>query len=481
MNQLDVHFQQAQDAFWILKSLDKNKMAAFLIEMAEQIDQIRERLIPTAAKESHLPEGRITGELGRTLGQIKLFAQLVEEGSWVEATIDHSDPDRTPAPKPDLRRMLKPLGIVVVFGASNFPLAFSTAGGDTVSALAAGCPVIYKAHPAHPETSRMVAEAIKTAVRKSDLPKGTFQHVEGGIETGQALAAHPMTKAVAFTGSFKGGKSLFDTANAREVPIPVYAEMGSVNPIFALEKQLGKDRNGLAANFVGSLTLGVGQFCTNPGLIFVPRSLEADFSKAVVDRLKEVVGATMLYDGICDTYYQSLEALAKKDQLKWEHIAEPSALLTGNPALAKIDAEDWLQDEAFQDEVFGPFGMIVVYEDANQLEKVANQLKGQLTCTLWAEPGEISELHKFRSILEEKCGRLLFKGVPTGVEVGHAMQHGGPFPATTDSRSTSVGVYAIKRFARPLAYQDMPESLLPDALKEDNPLGIRRMTDGKWD
>ncbi|MEX0881943.1 MAG: aldehyde dehydrogenase (NADP(+)), partial [Cyclobacteriaceae bacterium] len=202
---------------------------------------------------------------------------------------------------------------------------------------------------------------------------------------------------------------------------------------------------------------------------------------AVVDRLKEVVGATMLYDGICDTYYQSLEALAKKDQLKWEHIAEPSALLTGNPALAKIDAEDWLQDEAFQDEVFGPFGMIVVYEDANQLEKVANQLKGQLTCTLWAEPGEISELHKFRSILEEKCGRLLFKGVPTGVEVGHAMQHGGPFPATTDSRSTSVGVYAIKRFARPLAYQDMPESLLPDALREDNPLGIRRKMDGKWD
>ncbi|MEX2514413.1 MAG: aldehyde dehydrogenase (NADP(+)) [Cyclobacteriaceae bacterium] len=481
MNQLDVHFQQAQDAFWILKSLDKNKLATFLKKMAEQIDQIRERLIPTASMESHLPEGRITGELGRTLGQIQLFAQLVEEGSWVEATIDHADPDRVPAPKPDLRRMLKPLGTVVVFGASNFPLAFSTAGGDTVSALAAGCPVIYKAHPAHPETSRMVAEAIKTAVRKSDLPKGTFQHVEGGIDIGQALVAHPLTKAVAFTGSFKGGKSLFDAAQSREVPIPVYAEMGSVNPIFALDHRLRKDIGGMAAAYAGSLSLGVGQFCTNPGLIFIPQTLAAEFGKEVAEKLKQVVSAPMLHEGICKSYYESVDKLNQDPHLEWLLKATPSEVLTGNVGLAKVMASDWLADDQLQEEVFGPFGLIVVYEDKTQLETIAHQLKGQLTCTVWGEEEELKTHSKFLSLLEEKCGRLLFKGVPTGVEVGHAMQHGGPFPSTTDSRSTSVGTYGIKRFARPLAYQDMPEDMLPEALKKGNPLGIWRKVDGEMD
>lgn len=480
MSQTELYFQQAQEAFLVFKSLENKKKSAFLEEMASQIEAIKDHLIPTAAKESHLPEGRITGELGRTLGQIRLFAKVVDEGSWVEAVVDHADPERSPLPKPDIRRMLKPLGPVVVFGASNFPLAFSTAGGDTVSALAAGCPVIYKAHPAHPETSRMVAEAIKNAVRLSKLPKGVFQHVEGGIETGQELATHPVAKAVAFTGSFRGGKALFDAANKRETPIPVYAEMGSVNPIFAFEKRLTNQLEALAGAYAASLTMGVGQFCTNPGLIFVPRSVEKAFSEAVSTRLEEVVAAPMLHEGIASSYYSALEGLAAREQLVWLKTAAASELLTGNAALAKVDAKDWLQDVAFQEEVFGPFGIMVIYDDHQDLEQITLQLKGQLTCTVWAEDAELESSRGFISLLEEKCGRLLFKGVPTGVEVGYAMHHGGPYPSTTDSRSTSVGVFAIKRFARPVAYQDMPETILPEALKDNNPLGIWRTVDGDW-
>ncbi|WP_162416412.1 aldehyde dehydrogenase (NADP(+)) [Cyclobacterium roseum] len=481
MSQIDVNFQDAQQAFLQLKTINKNKLADFLEEMAKQIDGIRDDLIPAAARESHLPEGRITGELGRTLGQIRLFAQLVSEGSWVEATIDRADPERKPAPKPDIRRMLKAIGPVVVFGASNFPLAFSTAGGDTVSALASGCPVIYKAHPAHPETSRMVAESIKDAVRISGLPKGTFQQVEGGIDAGQQLVVHPLAKAVAFTGSFRGGKALFDACNARENPIPVFAEMGSVNPIVAFEGYLSGQLEAAASAYSGSLTLGVGQFCTNPGLIFIPKSKEEAFSKAVLNNLKEVSGAPMLHEGICHSYYQALETLSQSKELTWLLTSEPSELLTGNAALAKVKAKDWLENEAFQEEVFGPFGIMVVYENEAQLKELAEKLKGQLTCTVWAEVGELEKNAPFLSLLEEKCGRILFKGVPTGVEVGHAMQHGGPFPSTTDSRSTSVGTYGIKRFARPVAYQDMPKQLLPEALKDENPLGIMRKVDGKWE
>ncbi|MFC4870094.1 aldehyde dehydrogenase (NADP(+)) [Negadavirga shengliensis] len=480
MSQIDLYFQQAQEAFLVFKTLENDKKSAFLEEMASQIDAVRNQLVPTAARESHLPEGRITGELGRTLGQIKLFAKLIAEGSWVEAVIDHADPERSPLPKPDIRRMLRPLGPVVVFGASNFPLAFSTAGGDTVSALAAGCPVIYKAHPAHPETSRMVAEAIRTAVRLSKLPKGVFQHVEGGAETGQELAAHPLAKAVAFTGSFRGGKALFDTANRREVPIPVYAEMGSVNPIFAFEKRLDNQMEALAGAYVSSLSLGVGQFCTNPGLIFIPQSAEANFSAAVASLLEEVVSAPMLHEGIAKSYYTSLENLKSSNKLEWLKTATASELLTGNAAFAKVQAADWLDDDDFQEEVFGPFGIMVVYKDGGELEQIALQLKGQLTCTVWAEEAELEDNQGFLNLLEEKCGRLLFKGVPTGVEVGYAMQHGGPYPSTTDSRSTSVGTHAIKRFVRPVAYQDMPGKFLPDALKEANPLGIWRTVDGSW-
>lgn len=477
---LDQIFQSAQEAFLYYKNVSGKEKAAFLRKIADGLEAEKTSLIPLASGESNLPEARITGELGRTLGQIRLFANLVEEGSWVEAVIDHADPERAPVPKPDIRRFLTALGPVVVFGASNFPLAFSTAGGDTISALAAGCPVIYKAHPAHPETSRLVGQVIHKALIDYGLPIGIFTHVEGGIEIGQALAKHPLVKAVAFTGSFAGGKALFDAASQRKEPIPVFAEMGSVNPIIALKEKLGNNLEALAKQFVASLTLGAGQFCTNPGLIMVPAEHAAVFAKAVKNELEQIIAAPMLHSGIAEAYYNALAILEGRKELEWIQVAEAKDLIKAYPALAKIKASDWLEDEHFQQEVFGSFALMVVYEHFNELYAIAQRLHGQLTITLWGEEDELAKKVDLINQLEEKCGRLLFKGVPTGVEVGYAMQHGGPYPATTDSRFTSVGVYAIKRFARPIAFQDMPHDLLPDALREENPLGIWRMVDGEF-
>ncbi len=474
-------FQSAQDAFMHFKNVSGKDKGKFLKQIAEGIEAERETLIPTASRESNLPEGRITGELGRTVGQIRLFASLVEEGSWVEAVIDHGDPERSPAPKPDIRRFLTPLGPVVVFGASNFPLAFSTAGGDTISALAAGCPVIYKGHPAHPETSMLVGQIISKAVIDSNLPLGVFTHVEGGIEVGQELVQHPIAKAVAFTGSFTGGKALFDLANQRAEPIPVFAEMGSVNPIITLKEKLGANIDALAKSFVGSLTLGSGQFCTNPGLIMVPAIHAEAFAKAIKRELQDIAAAPMLHEGIAEAYYDALSILQEKKELDWVQVAEAMDLIKAYPALAKIKASDWLEDDYFQREVFGCFALMVVYENFNELYAIAQRLHGQLSITLWGEDEELGNKLDLINQLEEKCGRLLFKGAPTGVEVGQAMQHGGPYPSTTDSRTTSVGVYAIKRFARPIAFQDMPHNLLPNALREENPLEIWRMVDGEFE
>ncbi|HAS59367.1 MAG TPA: aldehyde dehydrogenase (NADP(+)) [Algoriphagus sp.] len=477
---LDQIFNSAQEAFLFYKNISGKEKAAFLDSIAETLEANREEIVPLAVEESNLPEGRINGELGRTVGQIRLFAGLVREGSWLEATVDPADPNRQPLPKADIRRMLSPLGPVVVFGASNFPLAFSTAGGDTISALAAGCPVIYKAHPAHPETSKKVADCIHQAILKSSLPSGIFSHVEGGIDIGQELVKHPLAKAVGFTGSHKGGKALFDLANQREEPIPVYAEMGSVNPIFCFKEKLANQLEPLAKAFVGSLTLGVGQFCTNPGLIFVPKAQAKAFEKAISDELNDIASAPMLHPGIAQAYYDSIQYLQSREELRWVKVADPQHLINGSTALAEIKASDWLKDTVFQKEVFGAFAMMVVYENQDELLEIAKHLHGQLTITIWAENHELQDQLFLLNLLEEKCGRLLFKGVPTGVEVGFAMQHGGPYPSTTDARGTSVGAYAIKRFARPIAFQDMPQELLPDALKDGNPLGIWRMVNGEY-
>jgi len=478
---LDTIFNSAQEAFLTYKNLPALKKADFLEKIAEILEANRSAIVLIACKESHLPEGRINGELGRTTGQIKLFANLVREGSWVEATVDPADPNRTPLPKADIRRMLRPLGPVVVFGASNFPLAFSTAGGDTISALAAGCPVIYKGHPAHPDTSKFVGECIKQAVEKSGLPAGVFTHVEGGVKMGQDLVKHPLAKAVGFTGSFSAGKSLFNIAGNREVPIPVYAEMGSVNPIFTFPQRLSNELVPLAQSFVGSLTLGAGQFCTNPGLIFVPRILAERFSNAISEAINGIAAAPMLHEGIAESYYKALTDLQLRSELSWVKVPDTKHLINASPALAEISVKDWMSDDQFQEEVFGSFALMVVYENEADLIAVANKLHGQLTITLWADTSELKSQAELINLLEEKCGRILFKGVPTGVEVGFAMQHGGPYPSTADSRSTSVGAYAIKRFARPIAFQDMPNDLLPDALRDGNPLGIMRMVNGKWE
>ncbi|TFV96088.1 aldehyde dehydrogenase (NADP(+)) [Algoriphagus kandeliae] len=478
---LDNLFNAAQEAFLFYKNVSGQEKGAFLEKLADTLESNREEIVSLAVIESNLPEGRINGELGRTVGQIRLFAKVVKEGSWIEATIDPAMPDRTPLPRADIRRMLTPLGPVVVFGASNFPLAFSTAGGDTISALAAGCPVIYKAHPAHPKTSQKVAECIHEAILKTNMPSALFTHVEGGIPEGQALVKHPLAKAVAFTGSHAGGKALFDLANQREEPIPVYAEMGSVNPIFCFSKKLQNENDVLAKAFVASLTLGVGQFCTNPGLIFVPKSQAKAFEKAIADELNDIASAPMLHPGIAEAYYNSIQYLQSREELRWVKVADAQHLINGSTALAEIKASDWLQDTVFQKEVFGAFAMMVVYENEDELIEIAKHLHGQLTVTIWAEQEELQDQLFLLNLLEEKCGRLLFKGVPTGVEVGYAMQHGGPYPSTTNARSTSVGVYAIKRFARPIAFQDMPQELLPDALKDGNPLGIWRMVDGEFE
>ncbi len=446
---LDLIFSAAQEAFLSYKNLSGSKKADFLEKIAEILEENRSAIVLMAVRESNLPEGRINGELGRTTGQIKLFANLLREGSWVEATIDPADPNRSPMPKADIRRMLTPLGPVVVFGASNFPLAFSTAGGDTISALAAGCPVIYKGHPAHPDTSSFVGSCISQAIKKSGLPDGIFTHVEGGVKMGQDLVKHPATKAVGFTGSYGAGKSLFNIASNRDEPIPVYAEMGSVNPVFTFPQRLGNELVPLAQSFVSSLTLGSGQFCTNPGLIFIPRALASRFANAVSEALQGVADSPMLHEGITESYFKSLTELQLRSELNWVKVPSAAHLINVSPALAEIKAADWMADNLFQQEVFGSFALMVVYENEAELIDIAKKLHGQLTITIWADNSELKSSSELLNLLEEKCGRLLFAGVPTGVEVGYAMQH-------------------------------VPSELLPDALKDDNPLGIMRQVNGSW-
>ncbi|QCR22291.1 aldehyde dehydrogenase (NADP(+)) [Pontibacter sp. SGAir0037] len=472
-------FDKAEEAFKTYSKTTAAEKAKFLRAIATEVEQLGEKLLETASQESNLPLARLTGERGRTTGQLRLFASLLEEGTWVEATIDTALPDRTPLPRPDLRRMLIPLGPVVVFGASNFPLAFSTAGGDTASALAAGCTVVYKEHPGHPKTSQMVAKAIEKALQACELPEGVFQHVSGGIEAGQDLVKHPKAKAIAFTGSYKGGRAIFDLACQREQPIPVYAEMGSINPVFVLPAKAGSDAPKLAEQVAQSVLLGVGQFCTCPGLVFFPESETAEsFLQTLSNKLAEAPAVAMLNDRICSNYHESLKHLAGRESV--DRIITPDEdVLTAGAALAKTNVRQWVQDKALQEEIFGPYTLIVTYTSLEELELAASELQGQLTCTVWGEAEELAKAADLVAIIRDKCGRLLFEGVPTGVEVSYAMTHGGPFPATTDSRSTSVGTYAIKRFARPVTYQAAPQVLLPEELKDENSLHIWRTVNGQ--
>jgi alpha-ketoglutaric semialdehyde dehydrogenase len=470
----------AAQAFDPYRALPLKQRAAFLELIAEEILAIGSELIERAQLETGLPQARLEGERMRTVTQLRLFARVVRDGYFQDATIDSALPDRAP-PRPDLRLRKIGLGPVVVFGASNFPLAFSVAGGDTASALAAGCPVVVKAHGAHPGTSELVGRAVQRAVKASGLPEGVFSMLFGdGRTVGQQLVSHPAIKAVGFTGSRQGGLALLRTAAARAEPIPVYAEMSSVNPVFLLPGAIESGGAALAQGFVDSLTLGVGQFCTNPGLVFAVAGSDLD---AFVASSTEALGAkgagTMLTAGIHDAYTKGVAAFGAVAGLQLVAQGAPEgAGCAAQAALYVCDADTYLGNPALEDEVFGPCAVLVRFADADQLVGAAEHLHGQLTATVHAREADHAIAAALLPILERKAGRVLFNGFPTGVEVAHAMVHGGPFPATSDSRTTSVGASAIDRFLRPVCYQNVPASLLPDALRDENPLGIARLQDG---
>jgi 2,5-dioxopentanoate dehydrogenase len=478
----DEVLKKADKAFQVYRTVSSQKRAELLHAIAEQIDQLGDDLITTAGEETCLTEARLKNERGRTTNQLRAFAKLLEAGDWVQASIDTGDPERKPAPKPDLRKMLFPIGPVIVFGASNFPLAFSTAGGDTASALAAGCTVVVKSHPAHPKTSMLVAGAIRAALRQCSLSEDIFQEVtDTSIEAGQQLVKHPLTKAVAFTGSFAGGKALFDLANQRAEPIPVFAEMGSINPVVLLPGAI-RDNKTLPAALAASVMLGVGQFCTNPGLLI---ALDTEGFASFLHKLAVEVAQTppgnMLHTGIAASYkHKRAEALQQKGVMRLTETKVETTDRLGAPTLALVNARDFISSSVLKEEIFGPYSLIVKCEDETELRHVIESLQGQLTATIFGSPDELSTYQACIDSLHLRCGRLIFNGVPTGVEVTKAMQHGGPFPASTDSRFTSVGTDAVYRFVRPVCYQDFPEQLLPPQLKNNNELNILRCVNGTW-
>lgn len=473
----------ADDAFAPLRQAGAEARALFLEKIAEEILALGDTLIERAHRESGLPVDRLTGERGRTVGQLRLFAQVVREGSWCDARIDTALPDRQPIPRPDLRRMLVPLGPVIVFGASNFPLAFSVAGGDTASALAAGNPVIVKAHPAHPGTGELVAGAITRAVETCGLPAGTFSFLHGDTELAHALVRHPLTRAVGFTGSYFAGRALFDTAASRPEPIPVFAEMSSLNPVFILPGAMRERGTQIAEGLKNSVLLGVGQFCTKPGLVFAIGGPEMQtFAAHFASLIEASVPATMLHAGIRDSFEKGIDAVARTPgivALATSDAESVPARTEGGAATFATDLDDFLSQRELQHEVFGPYALLVDVENPNGLMQAARSLDGQLTATVHATPDDLAAAGDLLAALERKAGRILINGFPTGVEVSPAMHHGGPFPATTDSRFTSVGTAAIQRFARPVCFQNFPASALPPELVDANPRGMMRLVNGR--
>ncbi len=481
-HEVDTAVQKASDAFATYRAKTGQEKAAFLEKIAEEILAIGDELIETASLETALPLARLQGERGRTVGQLKLFAEMLREGSWVDARIDTAQPDRQPAPKPDLRQMQIPLGPVAVFGASNFPLAFSVAGGDTVSALAAGCTVVFKAHPAHPATCELVGAAIIKAAQACQMPEGVFSMVHGLThEPGMALVKHPLIQAVGFTGSLRGGKALYDAAVRRPQPIPVYAEMGSTNPVFILPRALAQKKDTISTALAGSITLGVGQFCTNPGVIVTETSpASAEFSEALSSAIEKVPSGVMLTPVIKETYRKGIEHLSMNPDVNVLAGSHESAAPTEVSAyLMETSAQAAIDNPGLLEEVFGPSSLHVTANTKEQLLQLAQSLQGHLTATIHGTDDDLKEYTELVQILTQKVGRLIINGYPTGVEVAHAMTHGGPYPATTDSRSTSVGTAAIFRFVRPVSFQDFPEFLLPAELQNTNPLHIWRLVNGQ--
>ncbi len=468
---------KAEEAFRQYRQTSGSGRAEFLESIADEIMALGDDLIERCSQETGLTEGRLTGERGRTVNQLRLFADVIREGSWVDARIDKSDS------APDIKSMKMALGPVGIFGASNFPLAFSVAGGDTASALAAGCTIVVKAHPAHPGTCEMIASAIQGAVEKTGMPDGTFSMVQGvSHEVGMAIVEHPLIKAVGFTGSFKGGKALYDAAASRPEPIPVYAEMSSTNPVFLLPGALKEKGDEVAEGLTNSVNLGVGQFCTNPGLVAYEDSDEAKkFQQKVKEHFAAAGAGTMLTPGIHSAYKKGLETLLQQGGVQLiANGKENGSPNTGVPHLLQVTADDFLDNDSLEEEVFGPSTLTISATGKQDLVEIAENLQGHLTATLYGTEADLEEYSELITVLQRKVGRLIFNGFPTGVEVNHAMIHGGPFPATTDSRTTSVGTSAINRFARPVCFQNFPDSQLPDELKDDNPLDIWRLENGDW-
>ncbi|MCA0872978.1 aldehyde dehydrogenase (NADP(+)) [Seohaeicola saemankumensis] len=453
--------------------------AGFLRAIANRIEAHADELTRIAHLETALPVARLTGERGRTTGQLRFFADWIEQGHWLDARIDTADPNRTPLPKPDIRSANRALGPVAVFGASNFPLAFSVAGGDTASALAAGCPVVVKAHPAHPGTSELVARAIHEAVAECALPTGVFAMLQGNdYDSGQMLVANPGIKAVGFTGSLRGGRALYDIAVSRPDPIPFFGELGSNNPVFVLPQALTSRGAQIAEGWAGSLTLGAGQFCTNPGVLILPEGPQAETLISVaLDQLTVSEPQVMLTRRIADAYRESLDGLPEIKGLRALLTPADTGNCAVTPGLYRTDARTWLDTPALRDEIFGPAAIVVTCADADEMLDIARALHGQLTATLHTDPDDDTATD-LMTVLQDRAGRVLVNGFPTGVEVCHAMVHGGPYPASTAAATTSVGSLAIARFVRPVSYQDSPQNLLPDVLKDNNPLGIPRLVDG---
>ncbi|WP_446742629.1 aldehyde dehydrogenase (NADP(+)) [Silvibacterium acidisoli] len=468
----------AEEAAGFLAASSGKDRAKLLRAIADGIDAAAEALIVRANLETALPRPRLTGEVGRTSNQLRLFAGVIEEGSWVNARIDTADPARMP-PKPDVRSMLRPLGPVVVFGASNFPLAFSVAGGDTASALAAGNPVIVKAHPAHPGTSELVAQIIVEAVKANGFPAGTFALLfDAGHEVGAKLVQHPAVRAVGFTGSFRGGRALMDLAAKREVPIPVYAEMGSTNPVFILPGALKTKSEALAVGLHQSFTLGGGQFCTKPGMVFVEDQHAADFTAKLRGSVAESPSFSLLTEGIARVYGEGIEERGKLATVTGTKSDEGFA---AQGTLLEVGADAFLADKHLSEEVFGPTTLLVHCDSTEQMMRAARELEGHLTATVLGTDEDLAAHGELLRVLETKVGRVIFNAFPTGVEVNHAMVHGGPYPATSDGRSTSVGSLAIFRFARPVAYQGLPQFALPMELRDENPLGLHRLWNGSFE
>jgi 2,5-dioxopentanoate dehydrogenase len=471
----------AESASHEYRRFSADARGAFLDSIADKLDGLTD-LLDAAHIETALPRERLAAERARTTGQLRMFANQVREGSWVNARIDRARPDRKPLPKPDIRRMLIPIGPVAVFAASNFPLAFSVAGGDTASALAAGCPVVVKAHPAHPATSELAAGAIIDAIKATGMPFGIFSLIHSTRnEIARTLVQRSQIKAVAFTGSLRAGRALFDAAASRPDPIPVYAEMGSVNPVFLLPGALAERAEAIAEGLKNSVTLGVGQFCTNPGLtIGIGDEGFERFARRTRQLISDAPPGRMLYPALFRSYEAGVDRLsAIEGMCTIRSTASTGAESHARPSMFETDAEMLIRHRELGEEVFGPSTVVIRCGSREEMETIARRLDGQLTATIHGTPSDLAEYASLVSILEDKAGRLIVNGFPTGVEVCASMQHGGPYPATTDSRTTSVGTAAIHRFARPVAYQDFPQSLLPVELQDANPRKIWRMVDGQ--